>query len=834
MRPSFGLRLSARLARDRRKWGAAAVVGVAALVVTTAYLVLQSLVVSPGQALDRDLGRYGASIGFGTPAIKPGTDGLATLSDGLRSAGFTNFFASLSVMGVHLDGVRVDVREGDWSQKPYPRRYLLQEGEWADQPGEVTVAMRDPERAPAIGARVSLLSARMDLTVVGVADCPFAGDTTIYLIGSGTWASVPPTTARAFPDVEALPVVLWDGTRVGEMVDTFAAAHPQRAPVRRSLVRQSMFGAADVVDDSRDDAADRGNPYAYAIPSLSLPALAVVLWLGLLWRKLLGNRRQLIDVGVPPRAAAGVTLGATFPSLALALLAGVGVGTAVAAVTRPLVETWHKEPLSPLVWPWDPLLRCGVVAMAGVVAAFAGLWWWRTGSVSARRRTRRGRPRTGRLIREIRRWVAVLGFLGIVAALPFASSVTASMLLAAASVLLGAALAPDALAAATRILPNNDFRLRLGGRQLRSSGPASAGVSVIAATVGCSIAFTILLSTMIATMDSRQTPDVLPGQVIIYSPDGGMHAPSSPEALQTLRSLHLEDRAEAVQLRFLSPEDHDKRHVVVANDEEYVMAVDSVDQAAALLGDAWEDRFGSVLRAGGLVRWLNRAEGETAAPGDATVVFTLEGRRRPLAELKALSVDWPRVDWARGVAGMILTSTARSHDLPLSEGELILTSAPDSLAPEIQAALRDAGLDEQLVAGYQKPPPPIPPTGLAATAVLLAVTALLMITISAAGRVAELRPTLGVLLANGVPPRWIRQCVLYQEAMILLVGLGVGVLSGVLPVLASVPRFEGYWVISLPGSQIAALLTACVLGTAAAALLSARALRPGLHGSPEA
>lgn len=822
----FWLRLSARLSRDSRKWWAAVVFGAAVMVVTAAYLVFQSLVVSEQQLLDRDLGRYSASIGYGTRAVQPGTDGVSAISNELRARGFTDVFVSLSV----TDVPEGSVREGSWTDTPFPRRYILQQGEWADQPGEVVVASRDADGAPRIGKHLALLSGRMDLEVVGIATDRFAGDATTYLVGSGTWAAVPRSTAEKFPQVSAMPVVYWDGSRQGVMAKAFVAGHPDASGLKVDVVRGSLISSALLVEVNRGGTA-ANSVFAYALPSFGVPLLGAVVWWSLLRRRLLGHRRQLLDLGVQPGAAALVGVGAAVPPLAVAMLVGVAAGVGVAAAVRPLVETWHGQPLSPLAVPWDPFARSGLVLLMTGLVAFGWLWMWGRASAAPGRTRVRSRQRKERrpLARRFRRSVAVLAFLAALVMLPSASTPSFALPLAAACVVLGATLAPDALTVVTRVLPSQDFRLRMGARQLRSSVPASAGVAVIAATIGSAIAVTILLSTLIATMDSRQTPEVLPGQVIIPGGEGTVESPAAAEALRVVESLSLADRAGSVQLRYVTEDVERKPHVVVNDGDGFVMAVDTVAQARALLGDEWENRFDAALRSGGLIRWLEAEESEENA--GTSVVLSYEGKRTPLAELDSVAAYEPRVTWAAPADALTLSSTMSAHGLPLSDGQVILTRASDSVAAEIRAALRERGLDTGLAVGYQKPPPPIPPAGLVTTAILLAAMALLMITVSTAGRVAELRPTLGVLLANGVPPSWIRQCVLFQEGTVLAVGIGVGIVFGAMPILASVPRFDGYWAVSMPWGQITILLAACVLGSAAAALLSARRLRPELHGS---
>lgn len=832
MRPLFWIRLSVRLARDARKWWAAVVFGVAVMAVTTTYLVFQSLAVSDQQLLDRDLGRYSATIGFGTQDVQPGSDWPALMVDALRARGFTDFFVSLSIMDVP-EG---PVREGNWADEPFPGRFVLQQGEWADQPGEVVVALRDPNRAQDVGERLELLSGRVRLVVVGVATDAFGGNRTSYLIGNGTWAQVPPSTAMRFPQVAAHPMVYWDGSRQSAMLKAFIAGHPASADLRTQIVRESMISRSLLLERNRGQGAGQDNVFAYALPSIGVPLLGALVWVGLLRRRLLRHRRQLSDLGIGPRMAALVPAGAALAPLVLAMIVGVGAGIAVTAAARPWVASWHDQPLSPLVLPWDPLLRSALVLSVTALTTVIWLVLGRRATSPGRTRAHRERQpeQSRRWTRELRRWIAVLTFVGAIAILPTASSGAVAMWLAAACVVLGTALAPDVLAAVTRMLPSDDFRLRMATRQLQTSSPSSAGTAVMAACIGSAIAFTILLSSLIATMDGRQTPDVLPGQVIINSRETAMHRPAAPEALRIVESLDL-DYTHAVQLRFTYPDNPNdlKRTIAVQGSQEAVMAVDTAEQAEALLGEDWEDQFDSVLRSGGMVRWFNGEEGEEEATGEAEVVLTYAaGQQTPLARIEAFNTDWPRVNWARGVAGITLSSTLRSHEIPLNDGEVILTGASNTVATEIRTALARQGLDQDLVLGYREPPPPIPPAGLVATAALLAVIALLMITTSAAGRVAELRPTLGVLLANGVPPSWIRQCVLFQESIILAVGVGVGAIFGTIPILASVPRFSGYWTVSLPWGQMAVLLLACVLGSGAAALLSAWRLQPELRDSP--
>lgn len=830
MRPASAVRLSLRLARDTRKWWAAVVFGAAAMVVTATYLVFQSLVVSDQQLLDRDLGQYSASIGYGTRDIQPGVDGLRAISQALRARAFDDAFVSLSVTDVPEGGVR----EGDWSATPFPSRYILQQGEWADEPGEVVVAMNSPEDYGDLsaGSDIELLSGRLQLRVVGVATDRFAGNSTTYLTGPGTWATVPRSTAEKFPHVTAMPIVYWEGSRQRAMAEAFVAGHPNPAGLRLDVVRGSVLPAAMLIEANRGESADQGNLFAYAVPSIGVPLLSALLWWGLVRRRLLGHRKQLLDLGLRPGTTAWVTVGAALPALVVAMLCGTGLGVVTAAATRPLVAAWHDQPLSPLVWPMDPLVRSCAVAAACVIAAYVGLRLRRNGvnpldKISAQRERRTVRRLGGRSIRRI---IAVFAFAVVLATTPMASSVAVAMVLAAACVVLGTALAPGALTAMLRLLQADDFRLRLAARQLAVSSAASTGTAVIAGTVGAAIAFTILLSTMIASQDSRQTPAVMPGQIMIPAAANLVGTPPANEVWRVVESLEITDQAEAiVRLRYLTPDVASESHVVVDGGDGFVLAVDSVDQVEALLGAEWEERFAAILESGGLIRWLDAEEAD--AEDESSVQLNIQGEREMLAKLEAIAVYEPRVGWAAPVDAVTLTSTARQHGLPLSEGQAMLTGTADKLIGDVQTALRAQGLDTALVVGYQEPPPPIPPTGLAATAALLAATALLMMTVGTAGRVSDLRPSLGALLANGVPTRWIQQCVLFQEGTILIVGLAVGTVFGSLPILASIPRFEGHWVVSTPWSQIAVLLLACVVGSGAAAFIAALRLRPAVRGS---
>ncbi len=693
-----------RLVRDRRKWWSALPLAAAAALVTATYLVMQSLVLSPPQVLDQDLGAFGASAGFGTETIGPGTTALTDLGSAVRAAGFDDSLATMTLVGVRWGAERAVVREADWSRTPFPARYSLATGAWADEPGEVVVAVRDPGTAPRPGETVDLLSGRMPLTVVGVAEDRFTADTPTLLTGPDTWSAVPADTAALFPAVSAYPVVFWDGSREQAMGRAIAThlrpvADPARADRLRALVEDSVVRPSDLIANA-PRAADTGNSLAYAVPSVAISLVGALVAAGLLLPTLARNRVRLREAGVPPRTSALLPALAALPPMLTALVVGVALGAVLAAAARPVVHAWHDQPLSPLTVPLDPVAKL----LASVVLVLSVLVVWTTRSATAPAAPAPGggsKPTRERTSRDLRHWVAVLAGVGVLAALPRASSPTAAMVLATLSIAVGAALAPDVLARVARRLPDRDFRVRLGVRQLGASTSSAQTTLLATVVVGCSIAFTVLLSTMIATMDGRQTPDVLPGQVIVADraspvlpvPAGARRAVEASGALAEATAIPL-----AFATRGIEGEPG-ARTVALDDLSGYVLAVDTVAQARSLLGAEWDDGYAAALADGGVIRW---SDTEVLPGSDGTATLSVP-RTATSVTVDAVDRRRPRVDWARGRSGLTLVPVLREAGLPVARGAVLLADAPTSLAADLRATLRDLGLDQDLVTGYADP-----------------------------------------------------------------------------------------------------------------------------------
>lgn len=813
MRPSAGLRVLARLGRAPRIWWAMVPLALVALILSAGYVTLAALSLTPEQEVARDFGEHGASIGFGTRPVAPGSDTMHRLTTAVRDAGFDDVEPTLVWLGVRWEGEPVVMREADWSGRPFPARYELAAGEWADRAGEVVVTARDEADLPEVGTRMPMLSGRVPLRVVGVAVDPYTDSTVSLLVGPGTWAAASPATTEAFPAIDAFPLLYWDGRRELVMIETVTAAlgRPGAGPSART-VRASVERADDVA--AQPD-ADAGNPLAYRIPGLVLPLIGGGTALALALPVLIRQSSRLRAAGAGPGISQWLPVAATVVPAGRAILLGGGIGGLLGLAVRPLLQQVHHQPLSPWVVPLDPLLRCLLLGLAVLPLGVPAL--------------RRPRPlragHEGAGVRRLRRGLAIVAACGCLLALPGASSPTPAMLLAALVVVAVAAAAPDLLAVLLRRMPEDGWRRRLNVRQLSASGAGRQTVVLTTVVVGCCTAFTVLLSTMIATQSDRQSPPVLPGQVLVAD----RASPLLPVPAAASRVLRAADLGPAVTRRISfvargSRSDPTTGAASVDDLDGLLFVADDLATARALLGTTWDAASETVLARGGVLRWV-----DDPAPSEHQVTVRQRGLSDPLA-LTGLDRPRLRADWANGAAALTLAETASAHRLPVRYGGVVLTGGEDRLADDLQARLVEAGQDEALVTGYAEPPPPIPNAALLATAALLALTCVVLVGGSTAARVRELRPTAGQLLAQGVAPGWARRSILTQELTLLGVGGVLGLLAGILPILWSVPRFSGLWTVSIPWTQLALLLAvtgaACLIGAAG----SARRLRPELLG----
>lgn len=793
---------------------------------TSLYLILLSLTLTPQMVLEEDFGRYQAFVGFGSVPIPAGDSASGrAIEKGLDRIGIDEGLLTLSIVGAQFRDEGVTLREGPWQAHPFPGRYDLNQGRWPSGPNEAVVATSSLVDAEArLGQEVELFSGGIQLRIVGVADDRYGGRNRTLLLGEGTWARLSPDRLARFAGVDAYPVVFWDDTHATQVVDLMVDVLVPLKPgtdrkTLRADVESTMGRAADTVGDSPRPWMD-DNPAGYAFPSLGLPTLAFLAAVGCSAGAIGRWRDQFTAMGAS-RARALVTCQIAAAGVNL-LAAAVGwfLGWALAWVVRPGVQRLHDQPLAPYVLPVDPLSRTMVGLLVGVVLASL-VSFLRGPRIQSRLDAPEGR------VADLRHYGAAALACVIIVLVPRLETPQQAMLLAALVTGTGIMLLPEFATLAHRLLGGRSPAAALARRQLQAANARStAAMALVTAVLSASIGFVTLFSTIMATADETQEPDVLPGQILVADRATPVVPPPRP-TLDLVRRATASMDVQEVRLRFVasgSPDEPGRREASLVGDNGLLMCVDSSEDAAVLLGEALPAEYAGILESGGVIRWDEELREDETQSGSATIVLSgspFEHRA------ESLVTRTPNVGWSHGKTGLMLASTARSLGLPVSDGAVLLAPLSSAEAADVRAEVATSGLDPRVVQTYADPPPTIPPVGLSVSALGLMLLAAAVVVGESRGRVAQLRVTLVKAMAIGASRRWVHGVMLRQQFFVVGVATLVGLVTGVLPVVLAGQLMNGRWVLDVPWLQIAALLGATYLGVTIATWLGIRRLTAG-------
>jgi hypothetical protein len=677
----FAVRLARRFTRSRALARSTSIVCLAALFLMAMFVTLATLSLSGEQVAERDLGRFGAAVGYGTISLRPGDETFSRdVAQRANGTGASDVMVMLTATDVQLPTTpsrEVTLVQADWSARPFPDRYALLSGRWPRQPGEVVVTEPADVYATA-GDTLAALGGQARFRVVGTADDRYAR-TTALLAAPGTWAALSPHVVDRFSLLRAQPVLLWSGNGSGRVVDAFTAAvtaaERPAAGGLRSAVAASLTTRRALTSRAERTWIDR-TPAGYSIPSLLLPLAAVFLVFGLNDQRFRRTLTVLMSLGV--RRATAVT------GLSLAVLAwcsaaattGALAGTGIGAAARVLIGHIRDKPSGPVDGLAVPLLRLVVVIGLGTVFGGVSLAWTRhtTGPLGARV-VPLARLRTrGRDARHVLA-TAVLGGCAVFAvqvdAPPEAMVLTG---LLTVGVLLGL---PDIIEAVLRVLPEREPRWRLARRQLASDvRRLTAAVAVLTVLVSASSGYLTLLDTLVRTADRQAYPDVLPGQLLISDRGSTVLPPPRVVAEQMERS-GIADGSARLQLRYalaLDASGAATRTVTRQGSEANILTLDSIEQVAHLVGHRLTRDQQATLRAGGLLVWSGAAGIPRSPRGRTRLVLragdAITGRT---PDLPVASVDVGLAGWRVGTDGILLTSRARALKLPIQSGSLMYT-----------------------------------------------------------------------------------------------------------------------------------------------------------------
>lgn len=825
----FSARLAARFARSTATARAASIVFVTAAFLLAIFVTLQSLALSGPQMVQRDLGRFGASVGYGTIVARPGDDRVT--SDLLRAASradATEAMVFLSATNMQLDLAgsprEIGFHEADWVSRPFPDRYLLLSGRWPQRPSEVVVSEPD-DIAVMPGADLWAMGRSVRFRVVGTVDDRYAR-TSALLAAPGTWAQLQPDLGRRFPVLRAQPVLFWSGNSEARVVAAFAAVAAARgggAQPTNEVVAASLLVRARLAERRGQSWVER-TPAAYTIPSLLLPFGAVWLAFGLNSRRFHGSLRVLTSLGVRRSiAATSLSLAAAWWCL-VAAAAGAVAGLVIGFASRYVIAAVRDLPAGPVFDLGDPLLRLFVGVAAGATAAGVMLFTGGRDAPAARRNAATahgsGRASSARHLVAVAAW-----FASAVLAADLDSAAEASILAGVLTVAV-LLLVPEFVELVLRLLPERGARTRLSRRRLAADRQrAVAAVAVLAVSLGGALGYLTLLTTLVKTLETKAYPAVLPGQVIVMDRSSIVFPPPA-EVVAAVEASRITEGKPRVELRYLHELDgygNQTRVVSVEETVERIFAADTVADVEQLLTHRLTSQQAAVLQRGGLLVWADSPARDTATSGTVRLSVASPSASRLLA-VPATTVESGSAGWRIGTSGVLLTTTARRRHLPLTTGATMYTRLSPDEARALQRAVATAGLDARTVEVYEGPPPVVPPAALIATAVALAIIALFSSLVAARGQARVLRGYLGRLISIGLPVAWARQVLLYQHAVVVVAATLLGVVIAVVPLVVAEIRISAL-ALSVPWTQVLLLIGSIYAATFLAALYSSRTLR---------
>lgn len=832
----FVLRLARRLIRSRELARSVSIVFVAGLAVMAMFVTLRTLSMSGAQVADRDLGRFGASVGFGSIVLPPGEDHFTSdVRAQAQRAGFaadSEVMLSVSDLQLATTPARsVSMLEVSWQDQPFPDRYDLLSGRWPTRPGEVVLT--EPRDVPATaGDTLSLLGGTVTFTVVGTAEDQFAR-TTNLLVAPGTWASLDPRLAEGFPLLRAQPQLLFSGGDATGAVTAFTTAID--AYTKRSntvtdgadalAVGGTLRFREQLLERPERTAIER-TPAGYTVPSLLLPVAAVLLVFGLNDRRFRRTLRRLTAVGVRPSdAAAALTLAALAWS-AVAATAGATVGTGAGLVARVVIAQLRDWPPGPIEGLAAPPLR--LLALVVLTSLCAGAALARTKAPARTAAASRPRPDTptaskaGRRLRDARHLLAVAAWCATVAYAARVNSPAKAMILSGILTLAVLLVIPDVLDRLMKVLSEGEPRRRLAFRQLAADKRrATAIVATLTVLLGASMGFLTLLDTLIRTVDQQTYPDTLPGQVLLAD-RASTTLPPPAALLHAVEASGVADGLPRAELAWLSTTDEstNRTREVIRDGQASgsILAVKTDAQVEQLIGHPLNQSQRAVLAEGGLLIWAD--EPDIPQGTERLTVKEDDHITRRTPELPVATVDVPLVEWRGGTDGVTLRSTADTLNLPVPQHTpLLITKVTPTAAHTLQVAAARAGIDAQAVRIHTPPPPPVPPAALLATAAGLVILVLTAVLTATRAQTRTLHTYLTSLVSIGISPTWSRHVLLYQYGILIATSTMLGLIIALPPTVVIALQISGF-AFSIPWTQLLTLLAAIYLATALAALRS--------------
>lgn len=723
-----------------------------AVVLLVLSMTLQSIRLSGEQQAAQIVGQSDYALGI-SPSVELGQDGRRfdrRLRTAMTTGGAESPVVSYTIPDLVPDGnpeMALFLEENDWADVPFPQRLTLSDGRWPHGPGEVVVSSAVAATMP-VESRISFLSGRLRLTVVGIVTDDFARSSRFALAFPGTWNSLARldsgTVARY--QLSASRTLFWKKGNPGSVVRHVAGvihSNSKRDDSTASLLRVLV---------SRDDLIQQPpSPYAeVTIAALLAPLLAGLLgaWFGA--RFVNRVRGSMLTVGVSRKQTRVAGIGALLVALTAGSAVGVVLGIAMGAALRPLIDALRDSAIGPTNGLRDIGLRSIALTLAGALITTLALNRRRRGQVEPSLRKSAG----------LRRIVCIMT--GMIAAIFCLVGAYLARIARQEEMILGVIcfgmamiiLAPFVLGLVIRRDPASPARL-LAVRRLRRETRASAWIVIgIGTLVLVSFGLSTLFASGIVSINSRTESLVPPGQIQLQQP---------------LKSETQNERLRDEVEQFLGISDPLTLHTAsggVSLMDGSTLVINSVEDLEALTHTELSQEQRAEITRGGTLR--------TKAPDLDTVKFTVDDGRTitfPAGMLTGIDPSYRNFD------GFILASTAAKHDINLDIRTLVYLNVTEGQARRAATTGSRLGFDPYWIRTYRAPDEFTEPLSATLSAGALSILAGLFMILYASMSARSLRPNLASLRAIGIRRSWLIQTLTLQSGTLLAVALIMAALA---------------------------------------------------------
>ncbi|MEN3123998.1 hypothetical protein [Janibacter sp. LM] len=748
---------------------------VATVLILVSYVVVTSWGLSREQVLQRDFSDREAVVRVNAP-IEPGANrSLRTIRESANGAPVVLHSASVRVSDD--PDKRVRYQESDWSAAPFG--FNVVSGHWPTSAGEVVVSQ---DLASAADDALSLLSDTVDVRVVGVADDAYS-DGAFILAGPGTWESLPPEARTARAGLVASASVLTSQKEARTLVAEF----------RKQQVSAQTDRATSV---TAEESWINASPFAFVVPALLVPMLAVALGVGAGRARQRAFVRRVLEVGGQRSTALGMVSSAFLVVVTLGVLAGYLLGWGLGHLARPVAESWNDRALAPFPGLLGPVAVMAVSALIGLAAGMLQLRPPRTG-VGA---SRRANP-------AIRRWAALALACAAVVVAAWTSSAAHAMVVGAFTLIAIALVTPEIVSVVARKVERPTPHWRLASRLLRADRAVTTEIVLTMVVLALPLTTAVLLTTSGSSARAETLAPVGPGQILVAG-EGGLAAPAPSAVSKTVAGAL--DTSSGVASSKLFVTDNTWYEVGPGKNAS-VIAVSTVDDVETVWGAPLSAGQKSTLEQGGALVWEPGAD------------LQINGRM-PSPPVKTAAYQ-PTEEWATQTGAVMLAEPARAQGVKLRSGGTVYAHVTTDAADRAVAAVREGGLDQSLLQRHHAPRQLLAPAVLIASAALLAILMLGITAISSHARTASLRRQFGRIVAVGADGGVVRRVQLITQWVITALAIVGASLVTMLTVAVMLFRLTGTSV-NPPWGVLLLLVAALIVAQSSASLVALRQLRP--------